>query len=422
MKSIVVFSVIGVLLPLGGPHAFANAQAATVTRDEMIERLLKNVKLSKGGTLNLELSKAGTLDRDAEKAEVFVREIESEVRRVAPNIFPDTMSATSNERLQKFLSKSIIVSHLNMTYNSALIEEWLRSIKVDFAAEKLIEPLKPATKQGLKQNITALSNAVQSSMVQNLAGYFSEEEIAEDVKRHRRSWLDRVDEPITYYLRIPVGEGDIKEIAGEFDIRLAESIKRIPKRLNRAQERAEKMKLPREREEYLRSMKRLILVEITPKPFSLLSRKTADPELLSIDPNTLDPGYVKAVARLHSLEPLVLAEKRRFYEKKDLLRERQNLLEESQQGLERIAKPPLDIELANESVDVLFLHQDTQQKSQGNLPIGQDKNEASSLQDSPNVPKSSRESSLVFLWVGAFGIAVVTAGALGVKVLRTTKK
>jgi hypothetical protein len=194
-----------------------------------------------------------------------------------------------------------------MEYNRALVLEWVKGINLSFKFEKLVSPLPADQLEAVKANVVALRQGMQDRMTAYLADYVSSEEISKYLDLAQISILEKLDSsPLSYGFRIPLKPQELESLVREFDERLKESVSRVDKRFARA----ERIKDETNRTKYIMGLKSSILNETASRTFSILGKRTSDPELAKMDPDSFEPGYTEAVRKRTEIQRKLVDKKR----------------------------------------------------------------------------------------------------------------
>ena len=332
------------------------SQEVVLDRREVIEKLSQNVSIKAGGLKGI----------DADGAAELLKHMREEIRRIGEQVLPDTLTFTNVDRMKMILQPGVIVDSSDASYNEARAEEVLRTVNVYVGFEKVAKPLSAEAQASLAENIKNLRDTMQVSMVNHLSNYYSVDDIVSVLDKIRDQRVKAIGDPGSYALRIPIGREEIAEIGREFDARLQESIKRVAAQFASA----DKIDDPIVRKKYQDVLKKAILMEVIGKGFSALCRRTSDPALASLSPDSFDPKYTETVKRRVEIERRLGADRKKEHED-EVKRAKKDLEKHKEMELARDVFDPRIERLGEESVSQGKTEQaqvaETDARSQGDI-------------------------------------------------------
>jgi hypothetical protein len=383
---IVVFSCI-IPLASGGEGVF-------LTKEEILQRLEKNVLLREG---NLgELS-------EKEKGDLLIS-VKEEVLSVGSQLLPNRAEFSSRERLEAIVSSTLPITEADASYNHAMVVEWIKSIKVSIAGDKLVPPLTDAKKEAVRESIVQVLDAAEKITLEVLGGLFLPDEVRTHFKEQREGFLKDVDKPLSCAFRVPLSGTQIQEIAEEFRARLKESVDRIRKRLGRADTISD----PKQKEEMLRVIKQSCLMEITMKLRGALAGKTVDPILSATHPDSLEAGYTECVRERAEIGRRLAEARQARLLKAEKKRELDESFERSKKDIEKLSKDLAEIKLNRTESSLPKPSVETPPR-QNSVP-----NQTGNIDE----PKPQRRPLFFYVVVAMIGIGIMCGGVAFFRILK----
>lgn len=256
-----------------------------LSRDQIINYLSERMDVSPEGIYNLEKNENG----------MFLDRMRSEMREIALRTLPDQLLASSEERLQKLMATNIIFFCDDPEYNKVRIEEWLMTLKLNFAMDKLIKPLPLETNNAIAKNIDYYGEKIEDVIHKHLSKYYKREDIAKALVDYKNMQIRKVNESESIYYRVPLNEDEINILINEFEKRLIDSNNRIVTRLD-ISNKSPFLK-ESEKVQIYEQNKNQVVRELIQRAYNVLAEESSDKKIASIDPDSIVPGYREIVKK-----------------------------------------------------------------------------------------------------------------------------
>ena len=224
---------------------------------------------------------------------------------VAKDILPDTLVGDARDGITKAMPDRIVVMSSDVETEKVRIKKTLMGVVLKLKFEsRYADTVSTATLDQVRTNVDYFTEQMATKMQLHLLGshpMFTQEEIDAQVKGIKQQLLAGVGDPTSYWMTRPLNDEAIDHVLKEFDRRLAECKDRIVRMLEDGAEKG-RDGMARPTESLTEAGRDELLREITSRCAGAFLRRSVNPDLASIDPDQLVPGYTSVVKELARLE------------------------------------------------------------------------------------------------------------------------
>ncbi|MBN2582053.1 MAG: hypothetical protein JXL80_03225 [Planctomycetes bacterium] len=297
----VIGSIVAMVLSAGNSDLTGQELPSELSRTQVFTIMQSRIALSDG--LSATLSE--------EQRTELLRYLRDHAERVADSALPERLEAVSGRDMARAVPNRVLVTSNNLAIEKLRVTKAFMDVTLNTRFQQRYQnTVTPDTLESLRTDVGRFTEGIRTAMETHLLGpppLFSREEIAAQVESTRKDLLAHIGNANSYWMTQSVSKESLAEAISGLEERLVKCKEQIKNKLDEQGTETTNAESIAPGPVGIHSLatataRAELLREITHRAAGVFLRRSTDPELASIDPEELVPGYRSLVKELVRME------------------------------------------------------------------------------------------------------------------------